>query len=86
MGFKTARRIYKKLYDQYKKNYIANLPIIADWNIVVEIDKSKFGLRKFERCNFMEGIWVLSGVGRTVERILVLIPVVGYKCAFFLIN
>lgn len=60
MDYKTAKRIYKKLNKQCKKNYIENLLIICGPNIVLQIDESEFCKRKFERDHYVEGIWVLG--------------------------
>ncbi|KAG1139135.1 hypothetical protein G6F37_013041 [Rhizopus arrhizus] len=41
----------------------------ADGNpIVVEIDESKFGKRKYHRGHRVEGVWVVGGVEKTPER------------------
>jgi hypothetical protein len=37
-------------------------------NIVVELDETKVGKRKYNRGHRVEGIWVLGGVERTPER------------------
>lgn len=37
-------------------------------NVVVEIDESKFGKRKYHRGHFVEGVWILGGVERTPAR------------------
>ena len=42
--------------------------VIGGPNIVVEIDESKFGKRKYHRGHRVEGVWVLGGVERTAER------------------
>lgn len=36
--------------------------------IIVEIDESKFGKRKYHRGDRVEGVWVVGGVERTEER------------------
>lgn len=45
--------------------------------IVVEIDESKFGKRKYHRGHHVEGVWVIGGVEKTDERkaFLVVVPV-----------
>lgn len=42
--------------------------IIGGPGIIVEIDESKFGKRKYNRGHKVEGVWVLGGVERTSER------------------
>lgn len=44
--------------------------------IVVEIDESKFGKRKYNRGDSVEGVWVVGGVEKTPER----------KCFFVTVN
>lgn len=43
--------------------------------IVVELDESKFGKRKYHRGHRVEGAWVLGGVERTPERRIFLVEV-----------
>jgi hypothetical protein len=43
--------------------------------VIVEIDESKFGKRKFHRGHHVEGVWVLGGVKRTKERRVFLVAV-----------
>jgi transposase-like protein len=46
----------------------SNDTIVGGENIVVEIDESKFGKRKYHRGHRVEGVWVVGGVERTPER------------------
>jgi len=46
---------------------------IEDWKIggegvIVEIDESKFGKRKYNRGHHIEGVWVIGGIERSTER------------------
>jgi hypothetical protein len=43
--------------------------------IVVELDESKFGKRKYHRGHRVDGVWVLGGVERTKERRVFLVSV-----------
>lgn len=43
--------------------------------IIVEIDESKFGKRKYNRGGRVEGVWVVGGVERTAERKCFLVTV-----------
>jgi hypothetical protein len=44
--------------------------IIGGQGVVVEIDESKFGKRKYHRGHHVEGVWVIGGVERTNERLM----------------
>jgi hypothetical protein len=37
-------------------------------DIVVEVDETKLGKRKFHRGHYVEGVWIVGGVERTPER------------------
>ena len=52
-----------------------NDAVIGGEGIVVEIDKSKFGKRKYNRGHAVEGVWVFGGVERTEERRCFAVPV-----------
>jgi transposase-like protein len=41
---------------------------IGGENVIVEIDESKFGKRKYHRGHPVEGAWVIGGVERAAER------------------
>lgn len=43
--------------------------------IIVEIDESKFGKRKYHRGHFVEGAWIFGGVERTEDRKVFLVQV-----------
>lgn len=42
--------------------------IIGGDNIIVEIDETKMGKRKYNRGHHVDGVWVVGGVERTPER------------------
>ena len=42
--------------------------VIGGPGIIVEIDESKFGNRKYNRGHRVEGVWVVGGVERTKKR------------------
>jgi transposase-like protein len=48
---------------------------IGGQDVIVELDESKFGKRKYNRGHQVDGVWVLGGVERTVERRVFLTPV-----------
>jgi hypothetical protein len=49
--------------------------IIGGPGIVVEVDETKMGKRKYNRGHRVEGTWVVGGVERTPERRVFLVPV-----------
>jgi transposase-like protein len=53
--------------------------IIGGQDIVVEVDESKFGKRKYNRGHMVEGAWILGGVERTPERRVFLVEVPDRK-------
>jgi hypothetical protein len=48
---------------------------IGGEGVEVELDESKFGKRKYNRGHFVEGVWILGGVERTLERKVFLVAV-----------
>lgn len=42
--------------------------VIGGSGIIVEVDESKFGKRKYNRGHRADGVWVFGGVERTPER------------------
>lgn len=50
---------------------------IGGEGVIVELDESKFGKRKFHRGHYVEGTWIFifGGVERTEERRVFLVPV-----------
>jgi transposase-like protein len=59
-------------YGYYRQVVIESLDeedsIIGGPGIIVELDESKFGKRKYNRGHRVEGCWVLGGVERTESR------------------
>jgi transposase-like protein len=49
--------------------------VIGGNGIVVEIDESKFGKRKYHRGHMVEGSWVFGGIERTPEKRIFLVTV-----------
>lgn len=49
--------------------------IIGGPGIVVEVDETKIGKRKYNRGHRVEGVWVVVGVERTPERRVFMVPV-----------
>ena len=48
---------------------------IGGYGVVVQLDESKFGKRKYHRGHRVEGVWVFGGVERTPERKCFMLPV-----------
>jgi transposase-like protein len=49
--------------------------LIGGPDVIVEIDESKFGKRKYQRGHHVEGVWIVGGVERTTERRIFLVKV-----------
>lgn len=60
-------------YYRYFRELVADSLDEVDWKIggegvIVEIDESKFGKRKYNRGHRIEGAWVIGGIERTAKR------------------
>lgn len=42
--------------------------MIGGPGVIVEVDESKFGKRKYNKGHKVPGVWVFGGVERTLER------------------
>lgn len=66
-------------------NYVVQLHLemqrhmIGGPGVIVEIDESKFGKRKYHRGHRVEGVWVVGGVERTPERRLFAVAVMDRR-------
>jgi ISXO2-like transposase domain len=49
--------------------------LIGGEGVIVEIDESKFGKRKYHRGHSVDGVWIFGGVERTPERKMFLVEV-----------
>ncbi|WUR05163.1 DDE-TNP-IS1595 domain-containing protein [Vairimorpha necatrix] len=71
---KTIYRIIRK-----SSKHITGNKKIGGPGIIVEIDESKFGKRKYNKGHKVDGVWVIGMVERTAERSLVLLKVKNRK-------
>ncbi|KCZ77487.1 hypothetical protein H311_01499 [Anncaliia algerae PRA109] len=71
----TISKLLKKALVYVEEKYISSIGMIGGPGIIVEIDESKFGRRKYHRGHKVEGVWVLGMVERTPSRKILLIPV-----------
>lgn len=75
INYRSIKRIVDRLY------YIIGYMLeeidtkIGGPGIVVEIDESKFGKRKYNRGHPVDGVWIVGGVERTPERKIFLVKV-----------
>jgi transposase-like protein len=49
--------------------------VIGGPGIIVEVDETKLGRRKYNRGHHVDGVWVIVGVERTADRRVFMIPV-----------
>lgn len=60
---------YLKYFDELVSSYLEDdQEMIGGPGIIVEIDESKFGKRKYHRGHQVDGAWVFGGVERTETR------------------
>lgn len=71
----TVRSILKKVSTTIVKNYYNKFDKIGGNGIIVEVDESKFGKRKYYRGHRVKGVWVVGMVERTAKRRILVIPV-----------
>lgn len=69
----------KKARKMVERQYYNSLEMIGGPGIVVEVDESKFGKRKYHRGHRVNGCWALGMVERTPERRIIIIVVPDRK-------
>ena len=65
---KTVQKWIAKIQELITELVVHDHQLIGGPGIVVEIDESKFGKRKYNRGHRVEGSWVFGGVELTPER------------------
>ncbi|KAG0440719.1 hypothetical protein DMUE_1536 [Dictyocoela muelleri] len=72
----SRHRVYKLLRKISKLNivdkYYAYFDKIGGGGIIVEVDESKFGKRKYERGHKVDGVWILGAVERSYYKRIIL--------------
>ncbi|KCZ76162.1 hypothetical protein H311_02847 [Anncaliia algerae PRA109] len=71
----TLTRLFKIVFNVAIPKYYASFKKLGGSNIEVEIDKSKFGKRKYNKGHKVEGVWIFGMVERSKERKILVIPV-----------
>ncbi|KAG0975893.1 hypothetical protein G6F28_012806 [Rhizopus arrhizus] len=78
LSLPTVRNIIKDIYQIMEADLrIEDVQVVNSdgQSIVVEIDESKFGKRKYNKGKRVDGVWVVGGVERTPERKVFLLTV-----------
>jgi len=65
---KTLSQILTTFRDMISIEIILEQKMIGGNGVIVEIDESKFGKRKYNKGHKVDGVWVVGGVERTSER------------------
>ncbi|KAG0442028.1 hypothetical protein DMUE_0600 [Dictyocoela muelleri] len=72
-SIKFVRRLINKVSKIFLPRYYEIFDFLGGDNTIIEIDESKFGKRKYNKVNHVDGIWVLSMVERSIHKIIKLI-------------
>jgi hypothetical protein len=64
----TVSSYLRRMRNFLEERYLDSLPIIGRPGIIVEVDESKFGKRKYNRGHGVDGVWVLGMVERTLKE------------------
>ncbi|KAG1085909.1 hypothetical protein G6F39_012598 [Rhizopus arrhizus] len=80
LSLPTVRNIIKDIYQIMEADLRIEDVQVGGVNsdgqpIIVEIDESKFGKRKYNKGKRVDGVWVVGGVERTPERKVFLLTV-----------
>ena len=71
--------LVKKLNTKAKSIIESESQCIGGPGIIVEIDESKFGKRKYYRAHHVDGVWFLGFVERTPEKKIMFVPLQNKK-------
>ncbi|KAG0439710.1 hypothetical protein DMUE_2243, partial [Dictyocoela muelleri] len=75
IDYKSLKRIYRKMNENVKARFFESLEPIVGEGVIVEIDESKFGKRKYHRGHRVEGVWVFGMMERFGDRRIILVPI-----------
>ena len=75
----TVSSYLKRMRTLIEGRYLDSLPVIGEPGIIVEVDESKFGKRKYNRGHGVDGVWVLGMVERTPQRRIITLIVPDRK-------
>ncbi|KCZ75276.1 hypothetical protein H311_03749, partial [Anncaliia algerae PRA109] len=68
LSTQTTSRLMSKAYEIIAKGIDESDTKIGGSGIIVQLDESKFGKRKYNKGHAVEGVWLFGGVEETVER------------------
>ena len=75
----TVSSYLKRMRTLIEGRYLDSLPVIGEPGIIVEVDESKFGKRKYNRGHGVDGVWVLGMAERTPQRRIITLIVPDRK-------
>ncbi|KCZ73858.1 hypothetical protein H311_05182, partial [Anncaliia algerae PRA109] len=64
----TTSRLMSKAYEIIAKGIDESDTKIGGSGIIVQLDETKFGKRKYNKGHAVEGVWLFVGIEETVER------------------
>lgn len=77
ISLKTSGKYYKKFNLLVESDIFQHAyEKIGGPGIVVEVDESKFGKRKYHRGHHVEGTWIVGGIERTPQKKMFMIAVI----------
>lgn len=72
---KTVRAFYSHFRNLVMQSIDIEDVLIGGENIIVEVDETKLGKRKYNRGHRVDGVWVIVGIERTEEKKVFVVPV-----------